>query len=80
MSGSFPINGNENNSSKNFEKFIKVSDDNLKINNIGLYQISFKATCKGLTPSQLSHIELKVKKNGQSDWETLSSSKTFLNS
>ena len=79
MSNSFPLNGSEKNSSKNFEKFIKVSDDNLNISSIGLYKISFKATCNGLAPSQLSHIELKMKKNSQSEWETLSSSKTFGN-
>ena len=77
--GAFPLNGHDKNASKNFESFIERSIDGLKVNNIGLYKLSFKASCTNLSSSQLSHIELRIKKGKQSDWETLSGTKTFGN-
>ena len=74
-----PMNGIDKLGSKNIDEFIERKDNVLKVNGRGLYKFSFKANCTNSQSSQMTSIELMVKKKDSSSWETLAKSKTFGN-
>ena len=74
-----PMNGIDKLGSKNIDEFIERKDNVLKVNGRGLYKFSFKANCTNSQSSQMTSIELMIKKKDSSSWEALAKSKTFGN-
>jgi hypothetical protein len=75
--GSLPMDGMDRFSLKNQEKFLERLENILKIKSIGLYKISFKATCANSPTGQMNQIEMAMKKGSQEEWTIMAMPKTF---
>jgi hypothetical protein len=75
--GFLPIDGTDRFSLKNQENFLERSENILKVKSIGLYKISFKATCSHSPTDQMNQIEMAMKKGSQENWDIMARPKTF---